>query len=237
MKKQLVVECSQVSFAYKSFVVLKNINLSLYKSSITTIIGPNGGGKTTLGKIIAGSLKPTSGTVYRDKKLSVGYMPQKIYLNHLMPMTSLQFICLSLNPEINVDKFKKGSMWSNIEILLHKQMHTLSSGELQKVLFARLMVSNPDIMILDEPTEGLDAIGQQEFYATLDKICHEQKKTILLISHDLHTVMSGSNYVFCLDKAICCSGLPETVSKNEHYERMFRHKTAGVVSYYQHDHK
>ena len=147
-------------------------------------------------------------------------MPQKIHLNHLMPMTSLQFICLSLNRQINLDDLTKNYLGHGIAKLLDKQLYSLSGGELQKVLFTRLMVSQPDLMVLDEPTEGLDVLGQQEFYATLDNLCHKHKKTILLISHDLHTVMSSSNNVLCLDKVICCSGLPEAVRKNEHYERM-----------------
>jgi zinc transport system ATP-binding protein len=232
------MSCSDVSFSYNGVSVLEKINLELYKSTITTVIGPNGGGKTTLGKIIAGSLLPTSGLVMRDKKVTVGYMPQKIHLNHLMPITSKQFLLLCLNKKITVQEFNKIVFQQQIEKLLDKQLNELSGGELQRVLFTRLLVANPDVMILDEPTEGLDVVGQKEFYCNIEKLCYEKHKTIFLISHDLYTVMSSSNNVLCLDKVICCSGLPETISKNKHYEKMFHGKRQkDIFSYYQHSHE
>lgn len=238
MTKQLIVNCSDVSFSRNGVSILERVNLKLHSATITTIIGPNGGGKTTLGKIVAGSLRPMSGKVHRKKNASVGYMPQKISINHLMPLTSKQFILLSVSGKVDRKSFHQVVSDHNIAKLLSKQLYELSGGELQRVLFARLLVANPDIMILDEPTEGLDVVGQQEFYYNLEKLSSEQGKTILLISHDLHTVMSGSNHVLCLDRVICCSGLPETISKDKSYEKMFYNKNhKGLVSYYKHYHR
>lgn len=232
------MSCSDVSFSYNGVSILKKINLELYKSTITTIIGPNGGGKTTLGKILAGSLCPTSGVVTRNKKISLGYMPQKIHLNHLMPITSKHFLSLCFNKKITTKEFDRIVFQQQVERLLNKQLQELSGGELQRILFTRLLVSNPDIMILDEPTQGLDVVGQKEFYSNIERLCYEDQKTILLISHDLYTVMSSSNNVLCLDKVICCSGLPEAISKNKHYEKMFRgQKQKDVFSHYQHSHE
>jgi zinc transport system ATP-binding protein len=236
--KQLIMECSNVSFAYNSTLVLDDVSLQLYRSTVTTVIGPNGGGKTTLGKILAGSIKPTSGLIKRAKGITVGYMPQKIHINHLMPITARQFLLLTLSKKINLKDFHKIVLQQKLEKLLDKQLYALSGGELQKILFTRLLVFNPDVMVLDEPTEGLDVVGQKEFYYNIEKLCAEQQKTILLISHDLYTVMSASNRVLCLDKVICCSGLPEAVSKNEHYEKMFHSKEQKeIFSYYQHSHE
>lgn len=237
MVKQLVLECSNISFSYSGISILEHIDLKLYKSTITTLIGPNGGGKTTLGRIVAGSLKPISGNVYRKKNLTIGYMPQKISLNKLMPLTAKQFLLLSLNRKVSLDEFNEVVSQQNIIKLLNKQIYDLSGGELQRILFSRLLISNPDILILDEPTEGLDVLGEQEFYSSIERLCSEQKKTILLISHDLHVVMSSSNHVLCLDKVIRCSGLPEAVSKHKHYKSMFYKKQKDLVSYYEHDHR
>ncbi len=230
-----LIQCNNVSFVRGANIILEHINFEVLPGSIVTIIGPNGGGKTTLLKILLGILPATSGKINRKKSVRVGYMPQKTTFNKQLPITVRNF--LFLNYKIgcsNVDVFKI-ILDTNLTNILDYQVHDISGGELQRLMLAKALLRNPDLMILDEPLQGLDIKGQNDFYVLLDKIRQEKRVGMLIVSHDLHTVIRSTNHVICLNKHICCQGLPEAIH-NKSYENLFDLPVEAVLAYYKHNH-
>jgi zinc transport system ATP-binding protein len=217
-------------------LILKNINFEIFTKQIITIIGPNGAGKSTLLKAILGFIKPSFGQIISNPNLKIGYMPQKIFFPEQIPITVIKFLTLNnkfciksriqLNPELN------------IEHLLYKSIHTLSGGELQRVLLAKALLNQPNLLILDEPTKSIDVNGQAEFYKLCSNIQEKLNCAILMASHDLHIVMSNINSVICLNKHICCHGLPETVSQHKEFIKLFGANVNKLAFYtHHHDHQ
>ena len=229
---QSLIRCQDVSYTQGNKVILENIGFEISNGNIITIIGPNGGGKTTLLKILLGILNPTQGLIYRKKGLRTGYMPQKLVFNRQLPMTVRNFLFLNhnQNQDINTEQV---TLDTNLQEILDQQVHEISGGELQRLMLAKALLHDPDLMILDEPVQGLDIRGQHDFYLLLEKIRKEQKISILMVSHDLHTVMRSTNHVICLNKHICCEGLPEAI-KDQSYEHLFGLEDADVLAYYPH---
>lgn len=203
--------------------ILSEINLNIIRGQITTIIGPNGAGKTTLIKLILGLIQPTSGDVTKHDTLVFGYLPQNLKLNPLMPMTVERFLQLATT-EINKNLTHK------IKTVLHqvggchlksRSMHVLSGGEMQRVLLARTLMMDPDVLILDEPAQGVDVLGQSELYTLIAKIRTDLGCAVVLVSHDLHLVMAASDQVICLNHHICCSGPPQDVMQHPSYVQLF----------------
>lgn len=204
--------------------LLQDIDFAVLPNTITTIIGPNGAGKTTLVRLILNLIQPTSGTIFRKKGINFGYVPQKLNSNQFMPMTVESFINLcSGKPKVNSP--------FDIEKLMRRSIHSLSGGELQKVLLNAAVVKNPDLLILDEPTKGIDADGQSIFYKKLLEFKNEQKVSVVIISHDLHFVFDCTDYVICLNQHICCQGTPEMVREVKEVQNLFP-----GFSKYQHNH-
>lgn len=205
--------------------LLSDISFSLMNNTFTTVIGPNGAGKTTLIKIILGLFEPTKGVVERFDT-NIGYVPQKLYSNSYMPITVKSY--LSIN---NITEFNYPFDISN---LLDNSMHSLSGGELQKVLLNVAVSNNPDLLILDEPTQGIDVNGLDIFYNTLLMLKAKNNLSILLVSHDLHFVFDYTDNVICLNKHVCCQGHPETVKNQKDMHSLF----PGFVPYrHCHDHE
>ncbi len=220
--------------------ILQNINLELKRGKITTLIGPNGGGKTSIARIIVGTVKPTAGKVKKDLFLKVGYMPQKIALDATIPLRVIDFLRLSRYKiseneiEILVQKFAK----LNLAKILRHSIHDISGGELQKVLFLRAIVHNPDLLVLDEPTQYMDIGAVEEFYHVIDEIRNQSKCAILLISHDLVAVMQKTDFVFCVNHHVCCHGAPESVNEHPEYLALFGRGNGELAVYkHRHDHK
>jgi zinc transport system ATP-binding protein len=233
--KDLLIKCNKVSYKKKHAVILKDIDLNLYSGDIITVIGPNGGGKTSLAKIILGIKKPTSGKIERKKGLVIGYMPQKINLNPMVPIAVREFLLLNkVISDYNLDKIMFAG---DINHILDTQITDLSGGELQRVLFSRALMGDPELLILDEPIQGLDVSGQKEFYAMIDRVRSELKKSIIMISHDLYTVMSSSDSVMCLNQTVHCSGKPHSIKSEKSYQDLFKLDGAEVISTYAHKHK
>ena len=228
-----LIDLDSVSYSYSgSSLILDNVSLSVAEGEIVTVIGPNGGGKSTLAKVILGLIKPSIGKITKSKKLTFTYMPQKLIHNHYMPITVCDFLQLSLQSK----KLNKNVLENQkVLTLMEKQLNELSGGEIQRVLFAKSILSNADVFVLDEPTQCLDINGQEEFYSTLNYLNKSKNKTIILISHDLHIVMKSSSKVVCINKHLCCSGSPEDVYANKNYTEIFG-KNLSHLSYYQHHH-
>ncbi len=228
-----ILKLKNINYKIKKKVILDNISFNLKKGEILTIVGPNGAGKTTLLEIILGLLKPVSGQVVKDKKLNIGFVPQHINKDQSLPTNVSEFISLARNKseENSVDKILETLL---ITKLKEQFLCDLSGGELRKVLFARAIINNPDLLVLDEPTAGVDEVGQVEFYKLITKLQSKYDFAVLMVSHDLHLVMSATDKVLCLNKHICCSGKPSQVVENPEYINIFGKNKE--VAYYNHSH-
>jgi zinc transport system ATP-binding protein len=213
--------------------ILKDISFSIRENEIQTLIGPNGAGKSTLIKIMLGLLKPHSGFVMKKDSIKIGYMPQKITINSYLPLNVESF----LNLYGNVDNEFLALL--KVDTLLKLSVHHLSGGEWQRVLFARALINKPDLLVLDEPTQGVDFTGQQDFFKLMLFLKEKLRCSIFLISHDLHYVLSATDQVLCLNEHICCAGRPHEVQNHAEYQKMFGHAKHpfDVVPYrHEHDH-
>lgn len=230
----MLIEVQNLCVGYGNKEVLRNVNLSLSKNEIVTIVGPNGSGKTTLFKSIIGSTPISSGKVLIRPNLKIGYVPQVLNIDRSLPLTVERF--LSLENRRHKREALSAQQVLDSNDLLFKQISTLSAGQLQRVLLARALVNKPDVLLLDEATRGLDQPGSAAFYRKIEEIRNTTGCAILMISHDLHVVMSASNRVICLNGHICCQGEPQSVASSPEYKAMFGSNVDGTLALYQHNH-
>ncbi|WP_104399212.1 zinc ABC transporter ATP-binding protein ZnuC [Vibrio penaeicida] len=214
--------------------VLDNINLDLHKGQITTLIGPNGAGKSTLVKVLLGLNKRFDGTLSFTGKPKIGYVPQKLRLNDTLPLSVERFLKLA-------GKYSKQERLEALKLvgashLLNNNMHRLSGGENQRVLLARALLQRPELLVLDEPAQGVDVQGQIDLYNLIDHLRHRFNCAVLMVSHDLHLVMAKTDHVVCLHHHVCCSGTPAAVSEHPSYIALFGHRSRESLAFYQHDH-
>lgn len=230
MHKDLVV-LEDLNVRIGSSVILSNINLKITPGKVVTLMGPNGAGKSTLLRVILGLIKPTQGQVVIKDGLRIGYMPQKLQLDPSLPITVDYFLKLTnASKVLSVTSVLKSVGALKLQ---NSSMHNLSGGELQRVLLARALMGKPDLLILDEPLQGVDIQGQKSLYALLAEIHHKWKCAVLIVSHDMHMVFSESNEVICLNKHICCTGQPESIVHEPEYIKLFG---SAVFAAYKHEH-
>jgi len=229
-----LISAKNVSVLKNQKSILENIDIQINKKDFITIIGPNGAGKTMLLKCLMGFYKPTSGMIERKEKLKIGYMPQSINVINTMPMTVKGFI--TVKKKYDDVSLHKVITEVNLGEIVNKQLSVLSGGEMQRVLLARSLLNNPDLLILDEPAQNLDISGQLNFYKLIQEIYSKRDISILMISHDLHLVMVSTKKVLCLYKHICCSGAPQQIAKDPEFLSMFGKDMANMMSIYQHSH-
>ena len=213
--------------------ILKDINLEILSNDFVTIIGPNGAGKSMLLKCLLGFFKPEKGMISRSSDLKPSYVPQNFIVDKSIPISAYDFI--KLNKEVTDEEINKISIEFNIKFLLNKQIAHMSGGEIQKILIARSLIENPNLLILDEPTQNLDVTAQLNFYKLLNQIFTNRNISILMVSHDLHMVMSSTKKVICLSNHICCSGEPSAITKDPEFISLFGHDFAEMMSVYRHD--
>ena len=230
----MLIEVQNLCVGYGNKEVLRNVNLSLSKNEIVTIVGPNGSGKTTLFKSIIASTPISSGKVLIRPNLKIGYVPQVLNIDRSLPLTVERFLSLE-NRRHKREALSAQKVLDSNDLLL-KQISTLSAGQLQRVLLARALVNKPDVLLLDEATRGLDQPGSAAFYRKIEEIRNTTGCAILMISHDLHVVMSASNRVICLNGHICCQGEPQSVASSPEYKAMFGSNVDGTLALYQHNH-
>ena len=230
----MLIEVQKLNVAYGKKKVLKNVNLTLSKNEIVTIVGPNGSGKTTLFKSIIGSIPIASGKVSIKQNLKIGYVPQVLNIDRSLPLTVERFLKLAKNR--NDQGFLRAQQILDSDDLLLSQISNLSAGQLQRVLLGHALMNEPDVLLLDEATRGLDQPGAAAFYKKIEEIRDSTGCAILMISHDLHVVMSASNRVICLNGHICCQGEPNSVASSPEYKAMFGSKVEGTLALYQHNH-
>ena len=227
-----LISASNVSVFKKNKSILKNIDIQINKNDFITIIGPNGAGKTMLLKCLMGFYKPNFGEIQKKDKLKIGYMPQSINIINTMPMMVKNFI--TVRKKYDDISFKQVISEVDISQLVNKQLSVLSGGEMQRVLLARSLLNNPDLLVLDEPAQNLDISGQLSFYKLIQEIYSKRNISILMVSHDLHLVMVSTKKVLCLSNHICCSGKPQQVAKDPEFISMFGKDMANMMAVYQH---
>ncbi len=230
----LLAALSGVSFRYGKLSVLQSVDLEVRKGEIVTLIGPNGAGKSTLLKLVLGLLQPSAGTAFRRPDLRVGYVPQRLHVDAILPITARRFLCLPKRS----DEARLMACLEEVGApqVLGRAMQDLSGGEMQRLLLARALLRDPDLLILDEPLQGVDIGGQQSLFQLIETVRTSRGCGVILVSHDLHVVLAGTDRVVCLNKHICCSGKPESVSRNPAYLTLFGQQNAEGVALYQHRH-
>lgn len=233
-KKNQLISAEKISLKLSGKTILDNISLTINKGEVVTLIGPNGAGKTTLMKVLLGITKPDGGNINKTQNLVIGYVPQRISINPLMPISVKRF--MSLARQVSPLDIKSALEEVGAEHLLNNQMKILSGGELQRVLLAHALLQTPDLLILDEPVQGMDIGGQAKFYEHLEKIRHRLECGVLMSSHDLHMVMATTDDVICMHHHICCAGKPADVSRDPALLEMFGEKAIRSLAVYSHDH-
>lgn len=227
MRKHLL-NLEAVSKTFANRMVLDKISMSISQGEITTVIGPNGAGKSTLLKIILGLIAPDNGTIERSSELRIGYMPQKLYVDPTLPLTTHRFLRLA---DVSASACDEALALTGISDLKNNSFQSLSGGEIQRVLLARAILRRPNLLVLDEPVQGVDINGQNELYRIITDLKETLNCGVVLVSHDLHLVMSDSDHVICLNQHICCQGKPEKVTQDPAYINIF-----GNTSVYNHHH-
>ena len=231
----LLIEAENISLIKNKNLILDNISLEIKSRDFTTIIGPNGAGKTMLLQILMGFFMPNKGKIIRTDNLKIGYMPQKFITDQIMPISAKRFLTLHKKKYDNLF-LEKIINETAIENFINQPLALLSGGELQKLLLARALLDLPQLLILDEPAQNLDISSQLNFYSLLEKIYKKYDIAILIVSHDLHLVMSCTKKVICLFGHICCSGEPQAIARDQKFINLFGNDMAKMMAIYQHHH-
>jgi zinc transport system ATP-binding protein len=229
-----LVALNGVSVRRGAQTILSGVDLSLNAGEILTVIGPNGGGKTTLLKVVLGLVRPDSGTVFVRPRLRIGYVPQRLPLDATLPMTVRRLMRLT-HRHAEAD-LSAALSETGVDHLIDADVTTLSGGEFQRVLIARALLAKPELLVLDEPVQSVDFTGEVALYEKIAAIRRRHGCAILLVSHDLHVVMAASDRVICLNAHVCCAGIPGEVAEAPEYLRLFGPRAAGAVAIYRHRH-
>ncbi len=231
--KKILLKVENASFYLNNKALIKEVSLEIKQGEIVTLIGPNGSGKSTTAKIALGIYKKIEGRVRRFTE-RIGYVPQKISVDWTLPIRVIDF--MSLTEDLKNDQINVALNLTGVDHLKNKSLSNLSGGEFQRVLIARAIAKKPELLVLDEPVQGVDFKGEIALYELIKKISEKLNCGILLISHDLHVVMSATDFVICLNGHVCCSGKPHTVAKDEKYKELFGDRASNILSLYEHEH-
>ncbi|MDC0619097.1 metal ABC transporter ATP-binding protein [Pelagibacteraceae bacterium] len=232
-EKKTLLKLENVGFSKNNKWLVKGVSLEVRQGEIVTLIGPNGSGKSTTAKIALGIYKEIEGKVNKFTN-KIGYVPQKISIDWTLPIRVIDF--MSLTEEPTDEQIKIALSLTSVEHLRNKSLGNLSGGEFQRILIARAIAKQPEFLVLDEPVQGVDFKGEIALYELIKKISEELNCGILLISHDLHVVMSATDFVVCLNGHVCCSGTPQVVAKNDEYQELFGDRASTTLSIYEHKH-
>lgn len=229
-----LLEARDVDVRIGALRVLDRVNFRLEAGEIVTIVGPNGSGKSTFLRTLIGAHQPTSGTVTRADGLRIGYIPQKLQIDSTLPITVARF--LNLPSRVEATKVRDALAQAGVGDLAQRPMVGLSGGQFQRVLLARALLASPDVLVLDEATQGLDQTGSASFYRQIEEVRQTLGCAVLMVSHELHVVMAASDRVICLNGHVCCEGAPEHVASAPEYRALFGTGTQGALALYRHDH-
>ncbi|WP_163577294.1 metal ABC transporter ATP-binding protein [Halomonas faecis] len=214
--------------------VLEGIDLHLDRGEIVTLVGPNGSGKSTLLRAIIGAVRPARGRLVRQPGLTIGYVPQRLAIDATLPMTVTRF--LNLPHRHSTQTVRQALEQAGVPSLDRQQVTDLSGGQFQRILLARALLEDPDLLLLDEATQGLDHRGTADFYRQIASVRRELGCAVLMVSHELHVVMRASDRVVCLNRHVCCQGTPERVLASPAYQALFGPDTGDALALYRHAH-
>ncbi len=229
-----LIHLERITIERDGQTILQNVDLSVGIGEIVTLIGPNGAGKSTLVKIALNLLTPDRGTVQRRAGLSIGYVPQTVDFDQTLPLTVERF--LKLGHRYAAAAIDQMLAQVGVAGLRAAPMHSISGGEMRRVLLARALLRDPDLLIMDEPSAGMDINGQAELYRLIQAIRDQRRCGILLVSHDLYMVMASTDRVFCINRHICCCGQPEDVRRHPQFLALFGRQAAEELAVYHHRH-
>jgi zinc transport system ATP-binding protein len=229
-----LISAQNISVDFGGAPVLRDVSMSIAQGEIVTVLGPNGSGKSTLLRALLGIVPLKAGRVARAAGLRLGYVPQKLAIDRAMPLTVARF--LSLPTPVPERAAQAALKRVGIAAMAGAQMAQLSGGQMQRAMLARALLCDPQLLVLDEPTQGLDQQGEAAFYRLIEELRLETGAGVLMVSHDLHVVMAASDRVICLNGHICCQGAPHVVSSAPEYRALFGLGTQGALALYQHAH-
>ncbi|MFK5979476.1 MAG: ATP-binding cassette domain-containing protein [Rhizobiaceae bacterium] len=231
---QLLVALHNVGVNRDGRWLIRGIDINVRRGEIVTLVGPNGSGKSTSAKVALGIIKPDEGSVQRAPGLRVGYVPQKFDIESMLPLTVTRLLNLTAH-------HKKHEISEALKLVgagehAQSRVQSLSGGEFQRVMMARAMLRKPDLLVLDEPAQGVDFSGEIALYDLIKDIRNQTQCGVLLISHDLHLVMAETDVVICLNGHVCCTGSPQAVSESAEYRELFGARAVEGLAVYQHHH-
>lgn len=229
-----LVKAHHLSVDLGGHQVLHGVDLTLMPGEIVTVVGPNGSGKSTLLRSIIGAVPLSHGKLDLKPGLRIGYVPQKLHIDPTLPMTVQRF--LGLPTRVSRKATQAALTNAGAGDLANRQMSRLSGGQFQRVLLARALLNDPELLILDEATQGLDQPGSAAFYQQIEDIRARLGCAVLMVSHELHVVMAASDRVICLNGHVCCEGAPEQVASAPEYRALFGSGTQGALALYRHEH-
>ena len=229
-----LIQVEDLSVRYGARTALSRVSLCVESSEIVTIVGPNGSGKTSLLRAIIGAIKPLQGRVVQASSLKIGYVPQKLHIDETLPITVSRF--LKLPGGVTAADIDYALTQAGVPELEKAQLSQLSGGQFQRVLLARALIGKPDLLLLDEATQGLDQRGSASFYQQIETVRQATGCAVLMVSHELHVVMSASDRVICLNGHVCCEGTPAVVASAPEYRALFGTGTGGALALYRHEH-
>ncbi len=231
---QLLVAANNLGVMRNDRWLVRDIDLAIHAGEIVTIIGPNGGGKTTTAKALLGLVKINAGTITREPDIKVGYVPQKFAIDWSLPLPVWRL--MRLTQTYSDPQVRSALEMVGASHLYDREVWQLSGGELQRVLLARAIAGTPNLLVLDEPVQGVDFTGEIELYELIRDIRDRLQCGVLLISHDLHIVMADTDTVVCINGHVCCSGAPGQVVSNEAYKQLFGARGRPALAIYEHVH-
>ena len=229
-----LIQVEDLTVRYGASTALSGVSLHVEPGEIVTIVGPNGSGKTSLLRAIIGAVKPVKGRVVHGSGVKIGYVPQNLHIDETLPITVSRFLKLPSN--VAVADISYALTQAGVPDLAKAQLSQLSGGQFQRVLLARALIGKPDLLLLDEATQGLDQRGSASFYQQIETVRQDTGCAILMISHELHVVMSASDRVICLNGHVCCEGTPAVVASAPEYRALFGTGTGGALALYRHKH-
>ncbi len=235
---EILIEAESLSVTRRGKEILSNAGVRVRAGEIVTLIGPNGAGKTTVVRIVLGLMKADRGEVFRRPGLVVGYMPQRLHIDPTLPLTVGRFLALGAERGRARTPDQTAGVLEEVGAgtIMDTPLEAVSGGEFQRVLLARALLRNPDLLVLDEPSQGIDVTGQADLFGLITRIRDQRGCGVLMVSHDLHLVMAQTDEVICLNHHVCCAGHPETVANDPSYIELFGKQVADSLAVYHHHH-
>ncbi len=231
---EILIEGRDISLTLGRVPMLEDVGIAVRDGEILSLIGPNGAGKTSLVRVLLGLLAPTSGTIHRRRGLSVGYVPQRLAIDPVLPLSVKRLMTLTARRPVAAVRAALAE--TGVAALVDAPVQTLSGGEFQRVLLARALLREPQLLVLDEPVQGVDFAGEAALYELIGAIRERHRCGVLMVSHDLHTVMAATDRVICLNRHVCCAGGPASVGRDPAFVRLFGPRAAAALGVYAHHH-